>query len=60
MMTNISEKVRETKTLKLGKDESYDNFISETKVTLYLEEDLGEFLEEKKINNLIKKYSEFV
>jgi HSP90 family molecular chaperone len=37
------------------KDESGNNLISETKVTLYLKEDLGEFLEEKKINDLIEK-----
>jgi HSP90 family molecular chaperone len=37
------------------KDESGDDLINGTKVTLYLKEYLGEFLEEKKINDTIKK-----
>jgi HSP90 family molecular chaperone len=47
------------KNFKIRKNESGDNLIRETKVTLYLKKDLGEFLEEKKISDLIKK-SEFV
>jgi HSP90 family molecular chaperone len=41
------------------KDGSDDNLIREAKVTLYLKEDIGEFIKEKKINDLIKK-SKFV
>jgi HSP90 family molecular chaperone len=37
------------------KDEPGDNLIRKIKVTLYPKEDVGKFLEEKKINNLIKK-----
>jgi molecular chaperone HtpG len=37
------------------KDESSNNLICEIKVALYLKEDLEEFLEEKKTNDLIKK-----
>jgi molecular chaperone HtpG len=37
-----------------------DNIIFKTTVTLYLKEDLGKFIEEKKVKDLIKKYSEFV
>jgi molecular chaperone HtpG len=47
------------KNSEIRKDESIDNFIRGTTVTLYLKEDLGEFLEEKKIKDLIKKHSEF-
>jgi HSP90 family molecular chaperone len=44
------------KNFKIRKDKSDDNLICEEKVTIYLKEDLEEFLEEKKINDLIKKF----
>jgi HSP90 family molecular chaperone len=48
------------KNFKIRKDESGDSLIRETKVALYLKEDHGEFLEEKKINDLIKKIRIFL
>jgi HSP90 family molecular chaperone len=44
-----------SKNFKISKDESGDNIIREINVTLYLKGDFVEFLEEKKINDLIKK-----
>jgi molecular chaperone HtpG len=48
------------KNFKVWKDTSGEDLIRGTRVTLYLKEDLAEFLEEKKIKDLIKKHSEFV
>jgi molecular chaperone HtpG len=48
------------KNFKVWKDTSGEDLIRGTKVTLYLKEDLSEFLEEKKLKDLIKKHSEFV
>jgi HSP90 family molecular chaperone len=48
------------KNFKIIKDESDDNLICEIKVSLYLKEDLKEFLEEKKIDVMIKKFRIFL
>jgi molecular chaperone HtpG len=48
------------KNFKVWKDTSGEDLIRGTRVTLYLKEDLAEFLEEKKLKDLIKKHSEFV
>jgi HSP90 family molecular chaperone len=42
------------KNFTIRKDEPSNNLIREVKVTLYLKEDFEEFLEEKKIKDLIK------
>jgi HSP90 family molecular chaperone len=47
------------KNFKIRKDESSDNLIFEIMVAFYLKKDLEEFLEEKKINDLIKKFRIF-
>jgi molecular chaperone HtpG len=43
----------------IRKDESYSNLICGTNITIYVREDLGKILEEKKISDLINKHSKF-
>merc|ERR1740115_338686 len=44
----------------VAKDPKGDTLGRGTEVKLFLKEDAGEFLEQDKIKNLIKKYSEFI
>ena len=44
----------------IRRDLEGEDLIRGTKITLYLKEDMTEFLEEKKIKDLIKKHSEFI
>ena len=44
----------------IAKDPRGDTLGRGTEVTLYLKEDAGEFLEQEKVKDLIKKYSEFI
>jgi molecular chaperone HtpG len=48
------------KNFTIRNDKSDADIIRETKVALYLKENLDEFLEEKKMKYLIKKHSEFL
>ena len=42
------------------KDTRGDTLGRGTRVTLYLKDDAAEFVEQEKIKNLLKKYSEFI
>ena len=44
----------------IRRDTSGEDLIRGTKIDLYLKEDMGEFLEEKRLKELIKKHSEFI
>ncbi|TQD95377.1 hypothetical protein C1H46_019015 [Malus baccata] len=46
--------------LQAGKDVKGEPFGRGTKVTLFLKEDQLDFLEERKLNELVKKHSEFI
>jgi len=48
------------KNFSIKRDLDGEDLIRGTKVTLYLKEDMGEFLEEKRLKDLIKKHSEFI
>ena len=44
----------------IRRDTSGEDLVRGTKIDLYLKEDMGEFLEEKRLKELIKKHSEFI
>ena len=48
------------KNFSIRRDLTGEDLIRGTKIDLYLKEDMVEFLEEKKIKDLIKKHSEFI
>lgn len=59
-MISTFGRVKQEKNFKVWKDEAGDTLFRGTKITLYLKEDQLDFLEEKKIKELVKKHSEFV
>ena len=48
------------KNFSIHRDLDGEDLVRGTKITLYLKEDMGEFLEEKRLKDLIKKHSEFI
>jgi len=48
------------KNFTIRKDTEGEDLIRGTRIDLYLKEDMGEFLEEKRLKELIKKHSEFI
>ena len=48
------------KNFTIRKDTEGEDLVRGTRIDLYLKEDMNEFLEEKKIKDLIKKHSEFI
>ena len=48
------------KNFTIRRDLQGEDLVRGTRIDLYLKEDMGEFLEEKKLKELIKKHSEFI